>query len=136
MAVVRMAAADLAAFAHRFMIFRLTITAAARLFTTTMNFVYRCPGTPLRLCCRYATFFVAFFDMLSLPFLFISIFIFISFGHQLVSPFFVLYQIADRTALINKNEASSSMRSVQIADHYLNSKIYALFINICRLSGN
>ena len=70
-----------AAFSHRFVVFLLTVTATTRLLAAPMNFVHRGPRTALGLFLGNAVALIPFFYVLSLAFLFVSVFRFVTAWH-------------------------------------------------------
>src|SRR5437762_8360741 len=69
------------ALSHRFMIFRLVVAAAARLFTALVDFVDGRPSAPFSFVLRHAALFITLFDMIGLPLLFTCVLLFIPSWH-------------------------------------------------------
>src|SRR6266404_4154248 len=74
-------AAFTSALSHRLMIFWLAVAAAARLFTTLVDFVDGRPCAPFSFVLRYAALFITLFDMIRLPLLFTCVLLFVALWH-------------------------------------------------------
>ena len=66
------------AFSHRLVILRLAITTAARFFTAVVNRIDGRPRSTFSFLFGHATFFITFFDVASLSFFFVSVFVFVT----------------------------------------------------------
>jgi hypothetical protein len=62
-------------------VFRVAVSAATGFFTATVHLVHGSPGPTLGFFFRYASAFVPFFYVLSLAFLFVGVFGFVSARH-------------------------------------------------------